>query len=355
MATSPVKFTGTNSFSGALASTAAVYLRSSDATDDDPIYIAGTDGSADAAGETLTPATSAGKVEILSAGTYASLLYGAMTTAAVGNVRIYANDGTAAVGYFIVTDAGGIGDGDQISIGPVGFAKTATFRTTPSTDNEIKINLASAAATADRIASWINDASTGSSVPVDGTDWIGTGTAPANANSYITATVSGSIVTITDRIKCARSLGWTMTTDDEDSVGITAPAGGADGTLLGMIAAGTSTISTSAGSGINLSNADLTVTTLPPGLTGSSASVRVGGKVTLHIWLGTDPAAAITSIVQRSVDNVNWLTCASMSVTDLDTDQNQVITSTELCEYVRWQISANSSTIPVEANVHFIY
>ena len=65
------------------------------------------------------------------------------------------------------------------------------------------------------------------------------------ANPYLTATVSGTTITLTDKIKTARQFAWVLTPYDANKFAICNIRGGIDGTLIGSISAGLKSASTS--------------------------------------------------------------------------------------------------------------
>jgi hypothetical protein len=151
-----------------------------------------------------------------------------------------------------------------------GAGAAATGITNPSsvlgasdTANVVTIG-ATASDTATNLDKAINDTGT------EGTHY-GTGT---TINEYLSSTVSGTIVTITDKIRCDRFLGWTMT-QSGTGLSLSAPIGGVNGATLGTIAVGASGIQDS----FTLDNEDLNAVTanFPGTITPTFDAILVGG------------------------------------------------------------------------------
>ena len=191
-----------------------------------------------------------------------------MSSSATGTVSFYSS-GTAGIGDLAASQQPS--NNDTVSVGLSGNKVTYTFKTTltPSA-NEVLIG-SSLAETVDNLASAINDSSTGSSAPVDGTDWA-TGTV---ANPYVSATVAAGsdTVTITDRVPCARLLAWDCT-EGANNFTIRQPLGGADGDLLGAFAPGDTDMYTA----VTLDTDDLSSDTIPGSMSFTSEWVLIDGR-----------------------------------------------------------------------------
>ena len=347
MAVHTVKFTGTP-FSGIHVEGKKLYCRSSAAGDAGTINIYGraTSGST-AAYEQLNPPSSGGKIEQLSAATWDNLYLAKWDSALAGVGSVFSNDGTEAVGTITILSQPA--DGDTLVIGLTGFTKSFAWETgTIDTNGHVK-SVASATTCAANLASAINDASTGSPTGSEGTGWTNTD----GANPYLTATASGATVTVTDRIKCIRSLTWVTTTSDASKVAISAIRGGIDGTKIVDIPAASTTASTSASSGIDLDSEDLATTNASGLLTGASDSVATRGRFVVDIHC-TDPAASVASKVQMSNDNTNWRDATS-TIADLNTTQTQKITGNDLfAPYARINFTTWSVTAAKAYNIKII-
>jgi len=340
MAVHTVKFTGTP-FTGVHTEANKLYVRSSAAGDDGTINIYGraTSGST-AAYEQLNPASSAGKVEQLSAATWDNLYLAKWDSALAGVGSIFSNDGTAATGTITVLSQPA--DGDTLIIGLTGFTKTFTWETsTIDTNGQVK-SVASATTCAANLACAINDSAAGidGESGLEGTGWDN----DDGANPYVTATASGATVTVTDRISGKRLLGWTTTASDATKVSVSPIRGGIDGTKIIDLAAASTTASTSAISGVDLDSEDLATTNASGLLTGASDSVATRGRFVLDIHC-QDPDASVTSKIQLSNDNTNWRDATS-TIADLNATQTQKITGDDLfapyarVNFTAWAVTA---------------
>jgi len=363
-----VNFVGESSFDGAaFVANNKVYLRSSAAADAHDFVLAGLKNSdSTAISETLNSAASGGKVERLTSNDYKQLDFVAyrntgVDTTLTGTAQIRLNNGTAATGAITVlsqpSDNSTFTIGLDNSVFPIGFKKTFTFKNTTVGNNNGEVYSDSdLSKTAANIASAINDAATGTTTAGEspgsgGTyGWYNTD----GANPYLTATVQGTTVTLTDKINCARSLPFVTTVYDATQLSICPIRGGIDGTLIGSISAGLGSISTSATQGITLQSEDQTVSTLPSGFTGASAGIRTAGKFAVDIRTGT-PNGTVNAAIQVSNDNVNYRNVPTTTITNLASDQDQQLVGDDLfAEYARLKITANAATSGTVANIAFI-
>lgn len=350
-------FVGETGFDGSsFTANNKVYIRSSAAGDAHDFLIAGKKNSdSTATAETLTSISSGGKIERLNSDALAdihlvSYRNSGTETALTGTAQIRMNNGTAASGT--ITILAQPADSDTLIIGLTGVStKTFTWETgTPSSNGQVKSN-STLSECAANLASAINDsAHSGATSGGEGTAWTNTD----GANPYLTASASGNTVTVTDKINCARSLGWTTTASDATKVSVSAIRGGIDGTLIGSISAGLKSASTSVTSGVNLESEDQATNTLPGGLTGTSSSISVRGKFAVDIRTGT-PNGAVNGGIQVSNDNTNWRTVPTTTITNLASDQDQQLNGDDLFgEYARLNITANAATSGTIANIAFI-
>jgi hypothetical protein len=300
-----------------------------------------------------------GRREAVTSATLTDLRWAVMDTSATGTVSVYSEDtGLAAVGDIRINSIPA--DGVTVTIGLTGisgFNTTYTWKTTPISNGQIKRG-ATVDECADNLASAINDASTGNSTPVDGTDWILTGTAPAAANTWVSATVSNNVVECTDRILCLRSLAWAFSQSSTE-LSIRQPIGGRDGTLLVDF----SPSETEAYNGsISLDSEDLATTTLPPAKTGATDAIAIGGKTcTIDISCGdmvTGPPAGSVIVLklQTSNDLVNWFDSSTSisNIGDVTTTPDRY-TPTEHIAYMRLNITTNTNTVAAAVNAKVIY
>jgi len=149
------------------------------------------------------------------------------------------------------------------TVGTSGFTFTAVSPGYADTANDVTIG-ATTSDTATNLDKAINDTGT------EGTHY-GTGT---TINEYLSSTVSGVIVTITDKIACDRYLGWT-TSQSGTGLSLSGPIGGVNGALLGTIGIGTTGIQDA----FTLDNEDLDAATanFPGTLTPTFDAIFVGG------------------------------------------------------------------------------
>jgi len=350
-------FVGETSFDGSsFVANNKVYLRSSVAADDEDFIIAGLKNSdSSAVSETLTSATNGGKIERLNTDALKEFHYfsnrnSGTETALGGTVQIRLNNGTAATGSIKILSQPM--DGETFDVGLTGFFKQFTFRNSVSANGNVK-TVTTLSEVAANLASAINDAATGTHSTggeSSGGAWMNSD----GANPYLTATVSGTTITLTDKIKTARQLSWVLTPYDGNKFAICNIRGGIDGTLIGSISAGLKSGSTSVTQGITLQSEAQTSNTLPGGFTGTSSGIRTAGKFSVDIRTGT-PNGAVNASIQISNDNVNFRTVPTTTITNLASDQDQQLNGSDLFgEYARINITGNASTTGTVANIAFI-
>jgi hypothetical protein len=346
MAVHTVKFTGDSSFSGTHTSGTKIYLRSDNAADDDNIILYGRKSSDSTAHyQQIVVNTNEGKIEQLGGTAWSHIYLAKWDTTLLGTASLFSEDGTAATGKAtIITNPS---NGETIEMGLTGFTTTFTFKTSVSTNGDVKIG-SSTAETADNLASAINDSQTGTSNPTDGTDWNSTG-----PHAYLSATSSSSGVTLTDRIKCARQLTWVLDPYDDGDFHTCNIRGGVDGTKIIDLATGNKSASTTTASGVDLDSEDLSTTNVSGLLSGASDPVATRGRFVVDIYC-QDPAASVTPVIQLSNDNTNWRN-ATTTITDLNTDQEQRITGDDLMsEYARINFTTWSATASKALNIKII-
>ena len=302
-----------------------------------------------------------GQREDVTAATFTDLRWAVMDTEAAGVVEVYSEDtGIAAVGDITINVVPSNNDTVTVGlIGGSGYSKTYTWKTTltPS-DGEILI-AGTTAECADNLASAINDASTGTSTPVDGTDWVLTGTAPAAANSWVSATVSTNVVEVTDLILCRRLRAWALA-QSSTGLSIRQPIGGRDGTLLvdfqGTTALGGGNGETEAYNGtISLDSEDLATDTLPPAKTGTTDAITLGGKTCTLEFLCENVSNPIALKYETSNDLTNWYD-GEDTITNLDNNVTPVrYTPTEHIAHIRVNITGNTNTSASAVNAKVIY
>jgi len=341
------RFTGDTYFTNTHTAGQKIYCRSTDAANDDGtinLYGRATSG-ATADYVQLNPGSNEGKIEQLSSAAWSHLYLAKWDTALTGVGSVFSNDGVAAQGSVkIVTNPA---DSENIQIGLTGFLSTYTFKSSVSSPGQVKIG-GSTAATADNLASAINDAQTGTTNPTDGTDWNSSA-----AHTQISATSDSGTVLFQDRVNCERQLAWVITPSDSGDFHTSAIRGGIDGTKLVDIPATSTSASTSSISGVDLDSEDLATTNASGLLTGASDSMAVRGRFVVDIRC-QDPGASVAAKIQTSNDNTNWRDAVS-TITDLDTDQDQIISGTDCFgEWARLYISTWSVTAAKAYNIKFI-
>lgn len=233
----------------------------------------------------------------------------------------------AILGTMTVTD----GPGDALG--------TITAVQAGTTDAAYQVAIgATASETAENLRDAIND-----SVGTEGTDY-GTSTA---VNPYLTATVSGVIVTVTDRIACLRYLGWSFAKSGPD-ISVSAPVGGANGDLLATLTAGQTALYNT----ISLDDEALTLGLLPGLVNWTSAAVRVSGKRFSIYVAASDVTAAMVASYEFSTQTIPtaWRSGIT-SIASLD-NNSQIITPAEVVEHVRLKINnTNAGAASVNAKV----
>ena len=240
---------------------------------------------------------------------------------------------------------------DTLEVGLNGFTKTFSWTTgTPSSNGQVK-SVSDTGNCAINLASAINDAAIGGTYAAEGTDWTNTD----GANPYLTATVSGSTITLTDKIACSRSLGFVTTASDSDKVSVSPIRGGVDGTLVAEISAGNASASSTLSSGVNLDAEDQTTSTLPPGIAGPSNVIQTRGRFAVDIRLASAPDDALALKIQLSNDGTNFFDAPTTTISNLNSDQTQHLVADDLfSEFMRVFITSNASTVANPALIKVI-
>ncbi len=349
MSVHKINFTGDQVFTATHTSGNGIYFRSDTVSDYNDVTLYGRQTSGSTAARVVLSLGSVtdGKVERLSSTAWSHLYFVDFITGNLAGIgKVFSNDGTAATGSIKVTSQPS--DGETIDIGLTGHLTQFTFKTSVSSAGHVKIG-SSTAETADNLASAINDSQTGTSNPVDNTDWN-----VSAAHPYLSATSASGTITLTDLINCERQLAWVITPYDANDFSICPIRGGIDGTLIVAMAAGTDTASTSSTSGLDLDSEALTTTNVISGVPTYSDAVRVGGRFALSIKANTSPNGAITGIVQLSNDGTNFNHDAT-GWTDLDSDHDQFILASDyFAEYARLKFNNYASTNAIALNMKFI-
>lgn len=334
---------GSSSSILAQPSTEKIYARSTDAADTGNLTLTG-EIAATPDSEVLALL---GQREVLTIDDFDSLTAAILSAAQAGVVSIY-SEGTAANGYIIGTTQPA--NNDTIVIGLTGFTQTYTFKTSLTGAAYEVLRGADVTASMVNLRRAIRD---GDAVIGDGTGeatLYGTGTA---AHPYATiSAISGTILTLTDRVPCRRQLAWSLSQGVGATLSLLAPIGGIDGTLLATMAAAV----TASYTAFSLASEDLVATTLPALLGPTTDALSVGGRPATLRFKVANITTAIPVIYQTSTDGTNWATGLT-AITNLDNMSvavPQFVHPSEAnIEYIRLVFGANTNTTdtPLDACV----
>lgn len=323
--------------------TAATLVARSDSTSDSPIMtVTGLDESSAPASTTIAMS---GVSAAIGVDEFTLVRSVSLTSAAVGTVRLLVNNGTSAIGYIFVH--GSPTAGDTIDVGLPGNVVTYTFVSalaTPPNNYEVAIG-ASDTETAENLSSAINSDSAYTGL---------------TAHPSLSATSSGTLVTMTDKARCARSESWvaTATLTTTGSIVVVPPTGGADGTLLATINNG----GTAANGAVTLEDEALPMVSgnMPGNLNWTSDPIKVSGKpFTIHLSASnvtTPMVATLEYSTQSSTFDATWRSAASLAtpITIASLDNNsQAITPPLYAEHVRIKIN-NTNPAPASVNAKLV-
>lgn len=324
-------FRTTTSGLTAQPSTEKLIIRSTSATDtSQTLTVSGTVSAA--------PDTEAfsllGKREVEGAKTFTALVAALLSGTAAGTVTVR-GQGTKGEGRIIFTE--NPVDGDTVSLGLAGFAQTYTFKDTlTGAANEVKIG-AAASDTAANLDKAINDSGT------EGTHY-GTGTA---ANAFLSSTVSGTILTVTDRLACDRQLDWSFT-QSGTALSLSTPIGGVDGALLVTVTAG----DTARTGAISLDDEALVLGAVPPLTTFVSDWLRTGGK-NCTLYLAAGSVASPLSVSYEIATDTGYPVAGATSLTGLDNNRYAATPEEAGIEYIRLSVT-NPNAAPVSVNAKVV-
>jgi hypothetical protein len=305
-----------------------IYIRSDNAADATTLAIYGTISAAPGS-QTLTLA---GKVEVNSTSSFSALTQAILGVGEAGTVSGYAA-GTAAVGD--ITGLTNPSDGATLTIGLTGFTRAYRFKNTLAAAYDVKIG-----ATVQDTMSNFSKAINASGTP--GTEYY----AGTLINSYLSATVSTSVVTLTDRIPCNRQLAWTFT-ESASNFAKRVPSDGADGIQLFTFSPSVLT----AANKLTFSTEDTVATTLPALMRGVSSAVSINGGTSMFRYY-TDHA--ITVRFQSSTDNQNWHTTSEGDIT-LSTSAWTTVVFAQIHDFLRMVIVTNSNTTDTIFDARVVY
>lgn len=274
-------------------------------------------------------------------GAFNVLSGGRLSAAQTGVISVF-QVGTAATAFLRAET--NPADGTTITFGLGGATQAYRFKNTLAQAYDVKIG-ATATDTMLAFKKAINHDG------VSGTDYF----AGTNQNPYVSALVSGTIITLTDQILCARALGWSFA---QSSTHFSLPAtmsGGVDGPLLMQFAIGV----TQSFSAFTLLTEDLTTGTLPSLVVPVTDWIRVSGKqVTLRFKCGTLSNSAIQLKYQTSTDKLNVANGVT-AITNVDASHTvlapqYVYPAERNIEYIRLNFIANNNTAVIALDAQVI-
>lgn len=305
-----------------------IYLRSTSASDTMSSTIYGTVSAApDTNTQTLT-----GLKEVNTADQFTALVQATLASAPVGTVSAY-QSGTAGVGD--ITGLVNPTDGDTLTIGITGNTTVYRFKNTLASAYDVKIG-ANVTATIANLKAAINADGT------PGTEYF----AGTLAHPLLSGTVATTVITVTDRIACLRSLAWTFT-ESSTNFALRVPNGGIDGTLLFSFGVG---VATSANV-LTFSTEDHTTETLPGYVVATSNYVATNGvKPMLRLWSDQ----AISYKIQSSTDLLTW-TDTSEGTDSLSASTLTYVNLAERTEYLRFVITTNANATDTILDARVIY
>jgi hypothetical protein len=174
------------------------------------------------------------------------------------------------------------------------------------------------------------------------------------ANEYVSPTVSGAIVTITDLIACHRQLAWAVSQGVGATLSISQPAGGVNGTLLAKLSPGLTQIWNT----LSFASEDLVALTLPAKVVPTTASITIDGKQCCLRFKCSNVVTSIPVKYQTSTDGVNW----SDGVTSISNlDDNSVATplfvapGEENIDKIRLVFTGNTNTTDTALDARVIF
>jgi hypothetical protein len=325
MANTAFQTVATNPITNQPVSATRIYFRSTNAADTANVSIYGT---VSAAPDFETNALT-GTSEVITTDSFSAISQVIMgNLSSLGTVTGYA-PGTAAVGDIrgdtLPTD------GNTLTLG----GRTYRFKNTLAAAYDVKIG-ADLAATMFNLCAAINANGT------PGTEYY-TGTL---VNPMFSGTLLTLVITITDRIACRRASAYVIT-ESSTNFSIRTPIGGVDGMVLFSIATGVA----GAADGLVFSTEDLSDTTLPALMLGTSDYVQTNGGQSMYRLYADN---ALTVKFQSSTDLENWHDTdeGNISVT-ADTWQSEVFT--QLHDFLRMVIVTNANTTNTVFDARVIY
>mgnify|MGYP003673781227 FL=1 len=305
-----------------------IYVRSTSASDTMSASVYGTvSASPDSSSVTLT-----GLREAVTADSFTAVTQSILATAPAGIVSAY-QAGTAGTGD--ITGLTNPTDGDTLTIGLTGVTQAYRFKNTLALAYDVKIG-ATASITMANLKAALNADGT------PGTEYY-TGTL---VNPLLSATVATTVVTVTDRIACNRSIAWSFA-ESSTNFALRIPNDGADGTLLFSFAAGI----TNAANSLTFSTEDHLTETLPALMLGTSNHIQVNGVMPM-LRLYSDQA--ISYKTESSTDLINWTTTSEGTVA-LSATTLTYVNLAERADFIRFVITTNANTTDTILDARLIY
>ena len=260
-------------------------------------------------------------LEVLSTNDYSNLRWAILSAPAAGTVHVFsADEGIAAIGDIRV-DSIPV-ENDTLSVGFVGAYTTVyTFKAAPASPNEIQIG------------SDLEDQANEIFLTMTGAD------GRSVQNPYVDSSLQGTVVTITDRIPCSRYLAWAVQ-ETASNFSIRQPIGGSAGSLLAQFQPG-ETEKFQGSIELDTEDGSAPVATLPPGKTGVTDSISIGGsRLTLdsRLW---EVGPTITCKYEVSNDGENWKDGES-AIPNPD-DTFRYVTPVEHIQFIRLNILSNDA------------
>lgn len=293
-----------------------VILRSTSASDTGNMAVYGTVSSSPAS-ESITLS---GQVEKSGASLFSALTQAISNTPPVGTVTGLA-PGVAAIGDLRMDS--NPADGDTLSIGLYGNLFSYRFKTTMALPGDVQLG-ATIADTAVHLCHAINGDGT------IGVDYYSL----ALTNIFVAGSLSVDVITLTDRIPCARQLSWVIT-ESASNFSKRVPIGGVDGITLFALAPSV----LSASNSLTFDTPGRTALTLPALMLAVCGYVPVGGSQAMYRIYTSQ---AIAGNFEYSDDLLTWRATSEGTLT-LGVGEHHASFS-ELHEYVRFNVLTNANT-----------
>lgn len=281
-----------------------------------------------------------GKIEVMPASEHTKVSGVSLSAPAVGTVYLRKQGEKASGRVFLY---GQPADGNTVTIGLTGSTTVYRFKNTLAAAYDVKIG-ATVAETLQNLSYAILDSG--------GTEGVNYGSSTV-ANPYVDCSISSNVLTFTDKIGCNRLSRWACSSVG-GNIALVTPSGGVDGALIATVSAGASSVYPA----ISLDDEGLTLASMPPSLDWYSDAVRVGGDpFSIHLANGAFTGTAAPASYQYSTQSspTVWRNGLS-SITSLPTaGGSQVVSPTEVVEWVRLRINNSSNTVAISVNAKVCY